>query len=159
MEKEQVVSKKLITKTVARTLTYQSLALFTFLSVIFIMQPRYWGNRAPVIERSVNHIFYPVEYSESVEEYLLDIGRKRLFYEFVTDNGSLPELFEIIKDSEYIEGEEWYHCEYQYVDKNGVLDIHKYRTRIKWKPWELYFPSPKDEEKIQEKVDNLPTKE
>lgn len=149
--------KAIITKTVLRTLMYQYLILFTGLSIGFIYYANYWGNRAPIIERSVKHIFYPIEYNEDIEEFILDIGRKRLFYESVTEHGNLPELFEIVKDSEYIEGEEWYHCEYQYVDENGTLDIHKYRTRIKWKPWELYFPSAKDEEEIQEMVDNLPT--
>ena len=149
----------IVNKTVIRTLLYQYLALFIGISVGFMLNPNYWGNRAPIIERSVKHIFYPIEYNEDVEEFILDVGRKRLFYESVTEHGNLPKLFEIVKDSEYIEGEEWYHCQYQYVDENGTLDIHKYRTRIKWKPWELYFPSAKDEEEIQEMVDNLPTTE
>jgi hypothetical protein len=153
------MSKKLITKTVIRTIMYQILILFTGLSIGFISHANYWGNRAPIIEKSVKNIFYPMEYNENIEEFLLDIGRKRLFFENIAEHGNLPELFEIIKDSEYIEGEEWYHCEYQYVEENGMLDIHEYRTRIKWKPWELYFPSAEDEEEIQEMVDKLPTTE
>lgn len=145
----------IVVKTIIRTLTYQFLLLFTGLSIGFIAHANYWGNRAPIIERSVKHIFYPMEYNEYVEDFLIDIGRKRLFYETLSEfDGRLPELFEIIKDSEHIEGEEWYVCEYQYVGEDG-LDIHEYRTRIKWKPWELYFPSPEDEKDIQERVDNL----
>lgn len=145
----------IVVKTVIRTLTYQFLFLFAGLSLGFIAHANYWGNRAPIIERSVKHIFYPMEYNEYVEDFLIDIGRKRLFYETLSEfNGRLPELFEIIKDSEHIEGEEWYVCEYQYVGENG-LDIHEYRTRIKWKPWELYFPSPEDEKDIQERVDKV----
>jgi hypothetical protein len=131
----------IIFKTVVRTLFYQFLLIFAGLSVGFIAHANYWGNRTPIIERSVEHIFYPIEYNEKVESFLIDIGRKRLFFELIGENNTPPEFFEIIKNSEFIEGEEWYHCEYQCMGENG-LDVHEYKTRIKWKPWELYYPQP-----------------
>lgn len=131
-------------KIIARTIFYQFLILFTGVSIGFIYQPQYWGNRAPIIERSVKHIFFPIEYDKDVEKFVIKIGRSRLYYETVTKFNGLPELFEIVKDSEWVEGEERYHCEYQYVDEGGNLDVHKYVTRIKWKPWELYFPDPEN---------------
>ena len=144
------MSKKLVAKTVARTLVYQLLIIWTSFTIGFLMNPEYWGNRAPIIQRSVDHIFDPIVYDDKVEKFLLKIGRTRLFFE-VTENigGTKPELFEIIKDSEQIEGEEWYHCDYQYVDKEGNLDIYHYTTRIKWKPWEFYFPNPETNDSIK----------
>jgi hypothetical protein len=146
----------IVVKTVVRTLLYQFLFLFAGLSIGFIAHANYWGNRAPIIERSVQHIFFPIEYNKYVEDFIIDTGRKRLFFETIYEfNNQLPELFEIVKGSEYIEGEEWYCCEYQYVDEDGNLDVYEYRTRIKWKPWELYYPSADDEKKIQEELDNM----
>lgn len=136
------------TKIVIRTVFYQFLIIFIALSLGFISAPVYWGNRAPVINRSVEHIFFPIEYDEQVEQFIIKIGRSRLYYETVTEFGSLPELFEIVKDSEWIEAEERYHCEYQYIDKSGNLDVYKYVTRVKWKPWELYFPNPENPDEI-----------
>lgn len=145
MQKKKRRNNSSHTKTVFRTIFYQFLIIFIAVSIGFLSAPVYWGNRAPVINRSVEHIFFPIEYNDTVENFLLNIGRKRLYYETIIQHGNkLPDLFEIVKDSEWIEGEERYHCEYQYVDKDGTLDVHKYTTRIKWKPWEFYFPSPKD---------------
>ena len=136
------MSNKKHAKIIARTVFYQFLALFVGISIGFLYQPQYWGNRAPLIQRSVKHIFFPIKYTEEVEQFILKIGRSRLYYETVAEFDCLPQLFEIIKDSERIEDEERYRCEYQYVDEDGNLDVHKYSTRVKWKPWELHFPEP-----------------
>lgn len=145
MQKKKRKNNPSHAKTVFRTIFYQFLIIFIAVSIGFLSAPAYWGNRAPVINRSVEHIFFPIEYNDTVENFLLNVGRKRLYYETIIEHDNkLPDLFEIVKGSEWIEGEERYHCEYQYVDKDGTLDVHKYVTRIKWKPWEFYFPSPKD---------------
>ena len=133
-------------RVIARTIFYQLLALFIGISLGFLVRPEYWGNRAPIIQRSVRHIFFPIEYNEDIEGFIISIGRSRLFYEIVTELGNVPKLFEIVKGSEWVEGEERYRCEYQYVDEKGNLDVHKYVTRVNWKPWELYFPSPDNPE-------------
>ena len=131
-------------KIIIRTLFYQFLLIFIGISFGFMLHANYWGNRAPIIQRSINHIFNPVEYDKNIEEFLIKIGRKRLYITMMNEDGNFPNLFEIIKNSEYIEGEEWYNCQYQHVNKEGKLDIYDFETRIKWKPWELYYPNPEE---------------
>ena len=60
------MSKKLVAKTVARTLVYQLLIIWTSFTIGFLMNPEYWGNRAPIIQRSVDHIFDPIVYDDKV---------------------------------------------------------------------------------------------
>jgi hypothetical protein len=139
--------KSKYTRVIARTIFYQLLALFIGVSLGFLVRPEYWGNRAPVIEQSVKNIFFPIEYNEKVEAFLIDVGRARLHYEILARfNNDIPKLCEIVKDSEYIQDEERYHCEFQYLDSNGEIQIEKFITRIKWKPWEWYYPSVEDAE-------------
>lgn len=135
------MSRKIIIKTSVRFVVYQALLLFVAVSTVFLMNPIYWGSKAPVLEQSYNHIFHRIEYDETVENFVKKIGRTRLYFETMTEFGNLPNLFEVVKGSEYVVNEEWYNCEYQYVDQDGVLDIYKYRTRVKWKPWEWQYPS------------------
>lgn len=136
---EAIMSKKIIIKTTLRTLIYQTICIFAVIVTIFLQNPVYWGLKAPIIEKSVDHIFYPIRYSPKVEEFVKKIGRTRLFFEICTLNGEIPELFEIVEGSEFVNNEEWYNCEYQYVDKQGILDVYDYCTRIDWKPWEFDY--------------------
>lgn len=133
------MSKKIVIKTSVRFIIYQALFVFAVLSCIFLMNPIYWGLKAPIIEKSAKHIFSPIKYSPKVEEFVMKIGKTRLFFEVCTEHGEIPELFEIVKDSEYVQNEEWYNCEYQYVNSEGVLDVYNYRTRVDWKPWEFDY--------------------
>jgi hypothetical protein len=138
------MSKEIIIKTSIRFVVYQILLIFTVLSIFFLVNPIYWGNRAPIIGLSYQHIFYPIKYDERVENFVMKIGRTRLYFEIETQEKGIPNLFEIIEGSEYVENEQWYNCEYQYVNKNGKLDVYSYRTRVKWKPWEFNYPLPED---------------
>jgi hypothetical protein len=133
------MSKKIVIKTTARTLIYQTLIGFTIIVAIFLQNPIYWGLKVPILEKSARHIFYPVKYSEKVEAFVKRIGKTRLFFEVCQDQNRVPDLFEVIKDSERVINEQWYVCEYQYVNEEGFLDIHEYRTRIDWKPWEFDY--------------------
>jgi len=134
-------------RVIARTIFYQFLILFVGVSIGFLIRPEYWGNRAPVIEQSVKHIFFPIEYNEKVESFLIDVGRARLRGQTLARfNNQIPKLYEIIKGSERIQDEERYHCEFQYLDSTGEIQIEKFTTRIKWKPWEWYYPSLEDAE-------------
>ena len=135
------MSKKIVIKTTVRMLVYQALLLCIVVCLIFLMNPLYWGNRAVLVSESYKHIFDPIEFTPEVEEFIKKIGRSRLFFETVSKEKRTPPLFEVIPGSENIENEEWYICEYQYVNRDGVLDVHSYRTRIKWKPWEFYYPT------------------
>jgi len=130
------MTQKLITKTVIRTLTYQILAIFCGISIGFLMNPNYWGNRAPVIQKSVEHIFYPIKYDERVKEFCINIGRSRLFL-------SLPKGaydFEIIEDD--MVGEEQYAATYQYVLDGETILVKDFTSKINWKPWEFDYPTP-----------------
>ena len=129
------MTQKLITKTVIRTLTYQILAIFCGISIGFLMNPNYWGNRAPIIQKSVEHIFYPIKYDERVKEFCINIGRSRLFL-------SLPKGaydFEIIEDD--MVGEEQYAATYQYVLDGETILVKDFTSKINWKPWEFDYPT------------------
>jgi len=130
------MTQNLITKTVIRTLTYQILAIFCGISIGFLMNPNYWGNRAPIIQKSVEHIFYPIKYDERVKEFCINIGRSRLFL-------SLPKGaydFEIIEDD--MVGEEQYAATYQYVLDGETILVKDFTSKINWKPWEFDYPTP-----------------
>lgn len=126
------MSKKLIAKTVARTLFYQYLGLFIGISLGFIFAPNYWGSKAPVLERSIQNIFYPIEYNDNVQMFLMDIGKSRLWVE-LDDPPNLT-----FYNSKII-AEEWFETDYSYTDKNSQIIEGHYRTRIKWKPWEYDY--------------------
>jgi hypothetical protein len=136
------MSKKLVAKTIARTLVYQILLLWTGFSIGFMINPEYWGNRAPVVERSIRNIFYPIKYDERVKEFCINIGRSRVFF-------SLPEganNFKIIKDD--MVGEEQYIATYQYMLDGETILVKDFTSKINWKPWEFDYPTP-DELKAQ----------
>lgn len=130
------MSKKLIFKTIIRTLFYQALLLWAGFSIGFMLNPEYWGNRAPLVQRSIKNIFYPLEYDQDVENFLLDIGRCRIFF-------GLPEgasELRIIQDS--MVSDEKYVATYEYKLKEERILVEEYTTKINWKPWEYDFPSP-----------------
>lgn len=130
------MSKKLIAKTVIRTLAYQFLLLWSGFSIGFMLNPEYWGNRAPLVHRSIRNIFYPSEYNENVENFLLNIGRSRIFF-------GLPEGasdLRIIDDA--MISDEQYMAKYEYVLKGQKILIEEYNTKINWKSWEYDYPSP-----------------
>jgi len=136
------MSKRLITITVMRTLFYQVLILWAGFSIGFMINPEYWGNRAPLVQRSIKHIFWPIEYNENVEEFLLTIGRSRIYFEL---EASEPGFYGLKILEEKMESDEYYFAEYKYTNIDGdVVIVDDYRTKINWKPWELDFPLPED---------------
>ena len=138
MEKKKSDSSHI--KTVIRTIFYQFLLVFIGLSIGFIIAPNYWGNKAPIIERSVNHIFFPLEYNDQLELSLMDFGKFRLWTELDFPTGLTCFNSRIIN-------EEWYETDYSFTDKDQKIVEGTYTTRIKWKPWELYYTTPEDMEK------------
>lgn len=131
------MSKKLVIKTVARTLIYQILLLWTGFSIGFMLNPEYWGNRAPLVQRSIKNIFYPIEYNQEVKDFLISIGRSRIYF-------SLPEgatNLKFIKDS--MISDEQYFAHYEYKDPQGkIVVVNDHVSKINWKPWEYDFPAP-----------------
>lgn len=140
--------KNTIAKTVIRTLIYQYLGLFVGISVGFMLNAEYVGNRAPLIQRSFKNIFYPVEYNQDVENFLVDVGRSRIFF-------SLPEgckNLNIIDDR--MISDERYFAIFSYDDPNGNhILVNDHTSKINWKPWEYDFPLP--DEKIADSYEDF----
>ena len=137
------MTKLLITKTVLRTILYQIVLVFIGISVGFIMNAKYWGNRAPLIQRSVEHIFYPIAYDENVKQFLFELGRSRIYFQLETSDPGFHGL-QILE--EQMVGEEYYAAKYKYIDINGEdIIVDDYLTHINWKPWELDYPLPDEE--------------
>jgi hypothetical protein len=142
------VSKKLVVKTIARTLVYQFLLLCAGFSLGFMLNAEYWGNRAPIVQRSMRHIFWPKQYDKNVEEFCMNIARSRIFVETSTDCPDFTDL-RIIEDK--MESDEWYSATYEYRNAEGkLIQVDNYTTKVNWKPWELHYPQP-DEETMEGK--------
>lgn len=122
--------KKLIAKTVVRTLVYQLLILFIGFSVGFAIYPQYWGEKAPVIQRSIGNIFFHPEFEE-VKNGLINVGRLRVWaYLDFPENLSFS--------NEKMVGEELYTCDYECkIGKEKVTG--SYETFIRWKSWEAHY--------------------
>jgi hypothetical protein len=136
------MSKRIVTKTVLRTLVYQFLILFTGLSIGFITHANYWGNRAPLIEKSVKNIFYPVEYNKEVKEFLTNVGKSRIFFSLPPGSSDL-----IIIEDRMISDEQ-YMADYEYVLNGEKIVVNGYVTKINWKPWEYDYPNPEEKEML-----------
>ena len=145
------MSKRLITKTVIRTLFYQVLTLWAGFSIGFMLNPEYWGNRAPLVQRSLGHIFWPKQYDKNVEEFCMNIGRSRIFFETSTECPGFTDL-KVLEDR--MESDEWYSAKYEYRDESGkLIKVNNYTTKVNWKPWELDYPQPN--EKIADSVEDF----
>lgn len=130
------MTRRLIAQTVIRTIVYQILLLWTGFSIGFMINPEYWGNRVPLVQRSIKNIFYPIEYDQNVENFLLDIGRSRIFF-------GLPEgasALRIIDDA--MISDEQYMANYEYVLEDQKILVEGYNTKINWKTWEYDYPNP-----------------
>jgi len=134
------MSKKLIAKTVTRTLVYQLLIIGTSFSIGFLINPEYWGNRAPIVNRSIKHIFWPIEYNSQVEDFCIKIGRSRIFFETSTEYPGFTDL-KILEDG--MSSDEWYFAKYEFKDNQGnLIRINDFNSKVNWKPWELDYPPP-----------------
>lgn len=125
--------KKIIAKTVIRTLFYQTIILFVGFSVGFIAYPQYWGQKAPVIQRSIDNIFFHKKFEEA-KSRIINFGRLKTWaYLDFPDNLSFS--------NEKMIGEEHYFCDYEYtIGKEKVKG--SYDTFIRWKSWESYYQLP-----------------
>jgi len=138
------MSKKLITKTVARTIFYELLLIFMGVSIGFIAHSTYWGNKAPIVQQSIKNIFWPVEYNDEVKEFLINIGRSRIFL------GLPPHAtnFKILEDA--MISDEQYMADYEYFADDERVVVRGYITKINWKPWEYDYPTLEQLEPIGE---------
>jgi len=120
------------TKIVLRTLFYQFFILFIGMSIGFLINPEWFGHKSVIVNRSIRNIFYPIEYNDNVEMFLMDIGKSRLWVQ-LDDPPNLT-----FYNSKMV-GEEWFETDYSYSNKKQEIIEGHYKTRIKWKPWEYYY--------------------
>ena len=120
-------------KCILRTLFYQFLLLFVGASVGFICNAEYVGWKFPIVERSINNTFFPIDFNdEGVLEWLYGHGRLKIF-------GVMGKYQDIEVIEEAMAAEEWYWVKFSHTDKNGNKKIEIQNIRIRWKPWEYYY--------------------
>ena len=135
--------------TVARTLFYQFFLLFIGISIGFICNAEWMGWKSSLVERSVQNIFFPIEFDENVCTNVKGLGAFRIWAEL-----GRPKNFKIIEEG--LAAEEFYIAKISYTNEYGktVTDIKS--TRVRWKPWEYYWtdPTPWTEEEAWDYIDN-----
>jgi hypothetical protein len=138
-------------KTILRTIFYQYLALFIGLSIGFIANAEWVGLKSAIVAKSINNIFFPIEFSEEMEENLKLLGASKVW----SDLGQ-PTEFEILGDVVYY-NDEFYWCKYKYRDKDGQLQFDESVERIRWKSWEYYhdYEIVDDDEKTLASINRL----
>lgn len=121
--------------TVLRTLFYQFFLVFIGLSIGFILNPEWFGIKSLLINKSVNNIFFPLDYEndQQLRNFVKSWGAYKIY---VLKNS--PKDFEIIDENVYY-NDEWYWCRFKYIDDKGKLCFDEGSTRVKWKTWEYYY--------------------
>lgn len=114
-------------KIIIRSIFYHWFVLFIGISIGFIANSEWVGYKYILIERSINNIFFPIEYDERIENLVKDMGRMRTWV-----NLDCPRDFEIVEEN--VVGQEFYWCKYSI---NGFIGTAHHR--IKWKTWEYYY--------------------
>ena len=87
----------MILVTVARTLFYQFFLLFIGISIGFICNAEWMGWKSSLVERSVQNIFFPIEFDENVCKNVKGLGAFRIWAEL-----GRPKNFKIIAFRLYI---------------------------------------------------------
>lgn len=125
--------KKILAITVLRTLFYQFFLLFVGLSIGFILNAEWCGIKGLLIKKSVDKIFFPIEYNEQMERWVKGWGAYKVYA-----SKNYPDGFEIIDENIY-HNEEWYWCRFKYVDKDKNIKFDEGTARVRWKTWEQYY--------------------
>lgn len=140
-------------KIIIRTIFYQWLVLCIGISIGFIGNAEWLGYKSVLIERSIDNIFFPIEFTSEVEKKVQQIGASKIFTEL-----GYPDEFEILGEVVYY-NDEFYWCKYKYRDINKKLIFGESTTRVRWKTWEYNYGSEKEvidtPEKIKESITRL----
>jgi hypothetical protein len=132
-------------KVIIRSILYPWFILFTGVCLGFICNSKYVGEKAVVIEKSINHIFFPIEYDEHIEKYVKWVGSRRIHADL-----GYPHDFEILE--EIVKGEEYYWAIAKYTDvKTGEKIKTLVSTKVRWKPWEYNYHTKNFEKVIEER--------
>ena len=143
-------SKKM--KCILRTLFYQFLLIFVGVSIGFITNAEWVGWKFPIVEKSVNNVFFPIDFEdEGVLEWLYKQGRFKIYCLH-----DYPQDFTVIEEA--MAAEEWYWVKFSYTDHNGNTQVKVDHIRIRWKPWEYYYEDearvPMTDEDLKDYIDN-----
>lgn len=125
-------------KIIFRSIFYQWFILFIGISIGFITNAEWLGYKSILIERSISNIFFPIEFTQEVEDNVKKLGADKIYAEL-----DYPNEFEILGDVVYY-NDEFYWCKYKLRNKEGKLQFGEATTRIRWKTWEYYYTSPND---------------
>lgn len=136
-------------KIVIRSIFYHWLFLFVGIAIGFICNSEYVGEKSVIIERSINNIFFPIQYNEQIEAYVKVMGKQKIWTEL-----NYPEDFEILED--VVKAEEYYWAIASYTDvktKQKVKTVIS--TKIRWRPWEYNYHTKKFDAIMAEKESKI----
>ena len=137
------------TKAVLRTIFYQFFLLAVGLTVGFIANAEYVGWKSPLIKRSFNNIFFPIQMDENVCQQIKSFGALKLWGLL-----NMPQDFKVIEDG--LIAEEFYVARVEYVNENGRKVTEIKNVRVRWKPWEYYYndtPETWDDEDVKKYIE------
>jgi hypothetical protein len=130
---------------IIRSIFYHWLFLFAGIAIGFICNSEYVGEKAIIIERSINHIFFPIKYNENIESYVKIMGRQKIWTELRE-----PSDFQILED--VVKSEEYYWAIVKYTDVKTNEQVKTIiSTKIKWRPWEYNYHTKDFNKVIEEK--------
>lgn len=140
-------------KIIFRSIFYHWLILFIGISIGFITNAEWLGYKSVIIEKSISNIFFPIEFTQEIEDRVKSIGASKIFTEL-----GYPNDFEILGDVVYY-NDEFYWCKYKIRDQNNELKFGEATTRVRWKTWEYNYGSDSDvidtEAKALESINKL----
>lgn len=120
-------------KIIIRTLFYHWLFLFTGLIIGFAINAEWIGYKSLLIEKSLNKIFFPIEFTPKLESKIKQKAIQQILIDL-----NYPKDFEVLSDVIYY-NDEFYWCRYKFRDEQGSLKFKDATTRVVWKTWEYYY--------------------
>ena len=122
-------------KVIIRTIFYHWLILCAGISIGFMGNAEWVGYKSVLIKRSIDNIFFPIEFTSEIEKKVQNIGSKKIYIEL-----GYPNEFEILGEVVYY-NDEFYWCKYKYRDIHNKLIFGESTTRVRWKTWEYNYSS------------------
>ena len=140
-------------KIIIRSIFYHWLFLSAGVAIGFICNSEYVGQKAVVIERSINHIFFPVDYNPQIENYVKQMGKQKIWTEL-----GQPEDFQVLED--VVKAEEYYWAIVKYTDPKTDQKIKTVvSTKIRWRPWEYNYHTKKFDKIMAERQEKIAGRE
>lgn len=118
-------------KVVFRTIFYQWFILFVGMAIGFVANAQWVGHKYMLLEKSISHIFFPVEYTPELDNIIKSLATYKLWLEL-----GMPEDFKV--HDEMLSDHEFYVADVSYT-KNGEAFRKIDKTRVRWRPWEMYY--------------------